>query len=227
MLMTKLPEILICSNATRHGMVLTLSSSLILLLLLTIGQYFWQAAKLPLIFLVLAAFVCLVVGIVKIIEPQYSFKLNPKSLKFIHRKGIWSLPWSLINNIRPVKNVSGIATEELAYVGLTLTNINEIAARIPPRLANHLIHEQRPILLYCVSRGLLPIEEIVINFNEFVIGKKVLKGPVAGFLHQCVLLHAIFGAHLFIPQTCIDRSMDDFSALLRDCKNCHSHYLTE
>lgn len=225
--MSKLPEILICSNATRHGMVLTLSSSLVFILLLTIGQYFWLSAKLPLIFLVLVALIGLIIGVVKIIEPQYSFLLSPKSLKFIHRKGVWSLPWDVIRNVRPVTNVSGITTEELAYIGVSLTNIKEVATRIPPRLANHLIHEQRPILLYCVSRGLLTIEEVVVNFNEFVIEQQRLKGPVAGFLHQCALLHRIFGAHLFISQTCIDRSMDEFARLLRDCKACHKLYLVE
>ncbi|XQW85065.1 DUF2982 domain-containing protein [Thalassotalea piscium] len=223
--MSKLPEILICSNANRHGLSLTFASSLALLLLLTIGQHFWQSAKLPLIFLVLSSLVTLVIGVVKLIEPQFSFKLTPKSLTFIHRKGIWSLPWSVIRNVRPVKNVSGIDMEELDYIGIAITNINEIASRIPPRLANHLIHEQRPILLYCVSRNLLTIEEIVINFDVFILGQNKLKGPIAGFLHQCALLHGIFGAHLFIPNTCIDRSMEEFSKLLRECKKYHQHYL--
>ncbi|GHE95545.1 DUF2982 domain-containing protein [Thalassotalea profundi] len=224
--MSPLPEILISPNTKRNGMTLTVFSVLAFFLLLTLGQIFWHTAKLPLIFLILVSFVGLVLGIVKLMEPEYSFKLDPIAFNFIHRKGAWSLPWAVIKNARPVKNVSGIDTEELGYIGLSVTHISEIASRIPPRLANHLIHEQRPILLYCVSRGLLSIEEAVVNFNEFVVDQHSLKGPVAGFLHQCTLLHGVFGAHLFIPQTDIDRSMDEFSRLLLDCKASHHRYKT-
>ncbi|WP_448565703.1 DUF2982 domain-containing protein [Thalassotalea ganghwensis] len=218
------PHILIAGNANKHGRFALVVGVFGLFIVLLLGQWFWQDAKFPLMFAALVAIVTIVIGASKLLEPRYRFDLTPQALTFIHRKGCWSLPWSVIRNIYPITNTHGIVREELGYIGIRVEQLTDIANNMPPRLANHLLHEQKPLLLYCVSRGLAKREEVIINFESFKLGDKEIKGPLAGFLHQCVLLHRVYGAHLFIAQTDIDRSMEDFTALLKNCKAHHQNY---
>ncbi|WP_286234116.1 DUF2982 domain-containing protein [Thalassotalea sediminis] len=219
------PIILIKPKIKCHGLFITLISLLALLIITLFSQFYWQDAKFVLMFLILASIAGVTLGVVKLLEPKVSFYITPKYLKFKHRKGQWQLSWQHIMSIRPLTNAKGIVLDELNYIGLTLDNIESIKDKISVRLANHLIHEQQPLVTYCVANKLIKPEQAVINFEPYRCenGDKI-KGPIAGFLHQCQTLKAALGSHLFITDGNVDRSLTEFSALLRHCKTASIHY---
>jgi len=59
---------------------------------------------------------------------------------------------------------------------------------------------------------LLSLEEIQINFNPFILETgKIVKGPLAAFLHHCQILNKGFGYHLFISNSTTDRELELFA----------------
>jgi hypothetical protein len=202
-----------------HGLFICLVSIFCLIVLVIISQFIWLQAKLPLMFLISFSAVMLFLGICKLLEPKYSLLLTPDLCRYQHKKGHWQLPWHEIKAINTVTNTRGINLEQLAYVGVTLHNIDTLIASITPRLANQLIHEQKPLLAYCLSAGLITQQQATLNFEWYTSSKgEKLFGPTAGFLHQCHVLHDALGAHLFIAQINIDRSIEECVELLKRCK---------
>jgi hypothetical protein len=63
------------------------------------------------------------------------------------------------------------------------------------------------------------MEQGVLNFEPYRLTTgEVIKGPLAGFLHHCEILHQALGAHLFISASSLNSSIDDFVVL-------SNHYL--
>jgi len=121
--------------------------------------------------------------------------------------------------------VVGIATVALPYVGIQLKSIDVLAEQISPRLANKLIHEQRPLLSFSVMQNLLSLEETQLNFNSFSLASgKIIKGPLAAFLHHCQILHKGLGYHLYIHESSTDRELEDFCQLLKQCQRHCDNY---
>ncbi len=219
------PKLYITPKAKRNAVFITLSSSLSLLILLVLSQFYWQQAKFSLMLLLLLSLSLIFLGILKLLEPKHSFILTPKKITFIHRKGSWQLSWDEIRNIHAITNTYGISQEQLCYVGLTLDSLERLRTKISLRLANHLIHEQKPLVSYCVSRQLMPMQDAVINFDHYICQNgDQIKGPLAGFFHQCQALHKALGAHIFINESSIDRDVTEFAQLLRQCKSAAQHY---
>ena len=213
------PIIKIKPIVKHHGLFICVLSFLCLILLTIVSQFIWHQAKISLMFLISFAVVMLFLGISKILEPQYSLLLTPTLCRYQHKKGQWQLAWTEIKAVNTVNNTRGIEREELAYVGITLHNIDALIANISPRLANQLIHEQKPLLVYCVNAGLMTQQQATLNFDVYTSnkGEKVF-GPIAGFLHQCQVLNQALGAHLFITEVNIDRSIEECVALLKSCR---------
>ena len=218
-MINKLPCITIKPSANRHRLFLTFTGILTLIFFISIGNYFWQQARLILIFGIMVGIVTCILGLFKLFEPKVSFLITPKSITHLHKYGQWELDWQSIKSIGLVKETFGIETEELPYVALSLTSLNTLAQHITPRLASRLIHEQNALLIYCLSRQLITSEQSGINFEPFTLSDgRLAKGPVAAFLHQSQLLQQALGYHLFIHAGSIDRSTEDFCQLLRQCK---------
>ncbi|SEL31715.1 Protein of unknown function [Colwellia chukchiensis] len=197
--------------ARHHGLFITLTGSLALLVIIWLSSFYWQQARLPLLFSVLAALVTIFIGLLKLAEPTYSLQLSPETLTFYHRYGRWQLPWQQIGNIHAVTNTFGITREELNYVGIKLNSIETIATSISLRLANRLIHEQKPLLHYCIKHQLIPLNQGVLNFSPYSMRDgSVLKGPMAAFLHHSAALEQALGAQLFISANSLNGSIDDF-----------------
>lgn len=224
----RLPCITIKPKANNHGIFLTGIGALLFLFCLTLSYFFWQQAKLILIFINLVAVVIAIIGFAKLLAPKISFFITPAFICYQHRHGKWRLLWQDIHLINPVKENRGLDTDVLPYLGLQLCSIDCLAGNISPRMANRLIHEQRPLTMYCLLNNLMTPEQGALNFMPFVLNDGTsLKGPVACFLHHCCALKKALGYHLFIPDTAIDRDIDDFSRLLKQCKNATSLYPQE
>jgi hypothetical protein len=223
--MTSLPSLIIKPLARQHGLfVFVLGVSLFLINLL-LAQFFWQVFKLVLMLLLLVALLLMLFGVVKLLEPKASFMLTPKALTFYHKYGHWQLAWHNIRYLNVVTSQAGLQTLALPYLGITLYNINDLIDHISPRLASRLIHEQRPLLVYCISQKLLSTEQSSINFSPYkAAGIKTVSGPIAAFLHHSLALHQALGFHLFLPNNALDREISQFVTLLQQCQRSARNY---
>ncbi|MGB2742654.1 MAG: DUF2982 domain-containing protein [Cognaticolwellia sp.] len=209
-----------------HGLFITLSGFIALVIIAWLCSYYWQQARFPLLFMVLACIVTIFIGLLKLAEPAYSLIVAPKTLTFYHRHGHWQFNWQQIRNIHSVTNTVGITREELNYVGIKLNSIEAIANNISLRLANRMIHEQKPLIHYCIKQQLITFEQGVLNFEPYVLKDgKIIKGPLAAFLHHSEVLHNALGAHLFISANNLNASINDFVILangyLTNAKQSH------
>lgn len=200
--------------ARHHALFISLTGFIFLLLVAWLCSYYWQQARFPLIFMILVCLVTIFIGLLKLAEPAHSLILTPESLIFHHRHGHWQFNWQQIRNIHSVTNTVGITREELNYVGITLTSIEVIANNISLRLANRMIHEQKPLIHYCIKRQLITFEQGILNFEPYVLTHgEVIKGPLAAFLHHSEVLHQALGAHIFIAASNLNSSINDFVCL--------------
>ena len=222
---TPSPFINIKAKANHHALFLMLLAGVIFLITLILSQYYWRSHRLILIFIYLLALVILFTGLLKRSEPSVSIALTPEHIKYHHRHGNWTLDWQQIQNINTMKEVVGLSTVVLPYIGIRLKNLESLAEQISPRLANRLIHEQRPLLSFSVMQQLLSLEETQLNFNPYILESgNIIKGPLAAFLHHCQILQKGLGYHLYIPESSTDREIEDFCQLLKQCQRYCSNY---
>lgn len=218
------PIIEIKAQAKHNAYTLILIGSISLFILLLIATQYWQETKLVLTLLVTVAIVLLFIGVVKKIEPKVSLTLVPEYIQYHHKYGHWQLQWQAIANISQVTETIAIERITLPYVGIRLHDINTLIDNISPRLASRLIHEQRPLVHFCISNKLATTEELIINFSPYKVDGKKITGPKAAFLHQANILKRALGFHLYIPQSALDRSCEDFIVLLRQCQENARNY---
>ncbi|PHR83918.1 MAG: hypothetical protein COA59_09760 [Colwellia sp.] len=222
---TPLPIINIKAQANHHAIFLLLVGWILLLLTLLVSQYYWQAFKLVLIFIFLVAIVIMITGLTKYLQPQFSYHITPEKLKYLHIYGNWQIAWQQIQAIKPIREVYGITSIDLPYIGIRLINLETLAQQISPRLANRLIHEQQPLLKFAFVQQLLSFEQIQLNFTPFTLQSGLeISGPIAAFLHHCKSLQSALGYHLYLPETSMDRALNDFHQLLKQCQNASRHY---
>jgi hypothetical protein len=223
---TPLPTINIKAKARHHAVFLILVASLLALFTLLLSQFYWHQYRLVLIFSYLTSLVIFITGIAKKLEPTFSFILSPKNITYNHRFGHWQLTWQQIQRIALIKETSGMAQIELPYIGIKLKNIDDLAEQLSPRLANRLIHEQKPLIAFAVMQGLLSLEDSQLNFNTFTLASgKIIKGPLAAFLYHSQTLDSAFGYHLYLPENSNDRELSQFCSLLKSCMNNAKNYL--
>lgn len=214
-----LPIINIKAQANHHAVFLLLVGCILLMLTLLASQYYWQTMKLVLIFIYLVTLVIIITGLAKYFQPQFSYHITPEKLKYQHIYGNWQLSWRQIQAINPIREVCGLTTIYLPYIGIRLVNLETLAQQISPRLANRLIHEQQPLLKFAVVQQLLSLEQIQINFTPFTLQSGLnVSGPIGAFLHHCQSLQSALGYHLYLPETSMDRELNDFHQLLRQCQ---------
>lgn len=225
MMTTPLPIINIKAQASHHAIFLLLVGFILFLLTLLVSQYYWQPLRLVLIFIFLVALVIMITGVAKYLQPQFSYHITPQKLEYQHIYGKWQLAWQQIQAIKPIREAHGLNTINLPYIGIRLVNLETLAQQISPRLANRLIHEQQPLLKFSFVQQLLSLEEIQINFTPFSLQSGLeIKGPIAAFLHHCQSLQSALGYHLYLPETSMDRELNEFHQLLKQCQNTSQYY---
>lgn len=220
-----LPIINIKAQSNHHAIFLMLTAFIIVFTTLAFSQGSGRQFQLVIIFLYLCALVIFITGLAKYLEPQYSLSITPNGIKYQHRYGQWQINWSQIQRISLINETFGLNNVQLPYIGIRLLELSTLAAHISPRLANRLIHEQKPLLAFAIKMDFLTIEQSILNFDPFVLPSgEVLKGPLAAFLHHSTVLHKALGYHLFLPETAIDRELNEFCTLLTQCKRSSVDY---
>ncbi|MEH6454562.1 MAG: DUF2982 domain-containing protein [Psychromonas sp.] len=169
-------------------------------------------------FLFLASFIVFLSGLLKYFEPQVSFSITPDFITYTHRKGQWQLLWQDIIRIGDVKaDVKGEHIQ-LPYVGIKLHSLENIAKNISPVLANKLLHEQQELLVLAITNNDVDVQDTFINFSPYVLNDVTYKGPVAAWLYRTEHLAKAYGYHLFLPESSLDRDINEFFSLLKQCQ---------
>ena len=149
-----LPLINIKAKTRHHGAFLIFLALLLFISTLIFSLFYWQQYRLVLIFIFLIALVTFIVGFMKKCEPRYSIILSPQSIQYHHRNGKWQLHWQQIKRIASMNETMGVTQITLPYLGIKLEHIDLIAEQVSARLANRLIHEQKPLLAVAIMQGL-------------------------------------------------------------------------
>ncbi|TLU66245.1 DUF2982 domain-containing protein [Thalassotalea litorea] len=208
-------NLLIRAMSKRNGLFLTVLGILLFLLLLVVASFWWDSFKIQLIFLFMACFVVFFLGVLKLKEPDYSYQLDEDGLIHFHRCGSWKIYWDNIQRVGLVKPDQVTMEQRLSYTGVKLKDIQALADGISPRLANRLLHEQKPLLMVALRHGQLDMQESIINFDPYPLNGKLYRGPLGAFLHRSQALHKAYGYHLFLADDTLDRDPDEFIQLLK------------
>lgn len=220
-----LPVITIKAQSNHHALFLMLIACGILFISFMVSRAYWHQYQLVFSFITLCALVTFITGLAKYLEPKFSLYLCPKGMKYQHRYGHWQVDWQQIQRISLINETLGLEQIQLPYVGIRLIALSSLAKKISPRLANRLIHEQKPLLAFAIKQQRLTLEQCQLSFDPFELPSgELLKGPLAAFFHHCTVLHTAFGYHLFLPETAMDRELIDFHKLLIQCMTSAKQY---
>ncbi len=209
----------IVPQSKHHQLFLLTLGAILLVLCFTVNVFYWHAYKVQLMLLMFASFVVFLLGLLKLCSPNVSYQITPKKVKFIHPSGQWQLLWQDIVRIGSVNAHIQGQHYQLPYLGIKLNTLANIADHISPRLANKLLHEQQELMLLAIKSNDISAQAGLINFDIFTIKDKSYKGPIAAWLHRSEQLAQAYGYHLFLAQDSLDRDINQFIELLKQCKN--------
>ncbi|MCC2617400.1 DUF2982 domain-containing protein [Aestuariibacter halophilus] len=207
------------AHAKRNGLTTLIIGGLGLLLSAAWLAWMPSALFLAGIFLCSAALVTLLIGWFKCREPVHSLAISRQGVRFHHRVGQWFLPWQHIQRIDSPRLTSGLEQQALDVVGIKISDYGAFIATLSPRLANHLLQEQRPLLLggegcdsgQCYSENLLEPDRFKLASGEWLTGIQAM------FAHRMKRFRERWGYDVFISASALDRDTPSFVALLRQC----------
>lgn len=204
-------------NSKRNAKTFVWFGCILLFIFWLVSLFLWQTFKIQLVLLICASLVIVFAGVLKYLEPRTSFFITPEMIVYCHRNGQWKLQWQDIIRIGELKaDVKGEHIQ-LPYVGIKLNNLDHIAKNISPRLANKLIHEQQELLILAINNKAINFEDSLINFEPYTLNEVIYKGPIAAWLHRSEQLVKVYGYHLYLPESSLDRSLNKFLSLLKEC----------
>lgn len=210
----------------RNGLTLLCSGTLLtalgfLLLWLTAGKPVLAAY-----ILLLGSLMMAFIGWLKLNEPPISLSLCQHTLHYHHRYGGWALKWHNIQRIDQPRVHIGWELDPLPYIGFKIKRYDEFLALISPRLAVHLLTEQRPLLLQALQseqsneqtkRGHDPMAGIeLLEESQFCSPNgQHYEGVLAMLARRMSRMRQLLGYDLLIPVGSLDREPDAFIKLLR------------
>ena len=222
---SKLPVIKIKAQSNHHALFLMLVALVLFITTLIFNLSYWRQFQLVLTFIYLSELVIFITGLAKYLQPKYSLCLNPKGIIYQHSCGHWQVDWQQIKRISLMNETLGFEQIQLPFIGIHLIQLSILAKQISPRLANRLIHEQRPLLALAIKLKYLTLEQSQLSFEAFELPSgESITGPLAAFLHHSTVLHQALGYHLFIPETAMDRELNEFCTLLKQCMKSSVDY---
>lgn len=177
---------------------------LVLFCIGVLGQYIWGHLSLQFGLLCLGALAIFVIGFTKHFEPSVSVNITDDNLQYCHRYGQWSAHWHNVSRIHIPVFSYGLEQREVPYIGIKINELEELVEHFSPRLASRIIHEHRDILALAVSQGDITPAQVQINFSPFKFPSGYqITGPLAACLYQMEMFEKVYGAHLFIPFSCL------------------------
>ncbi|NDV92094.1 DUF2982 domain-containing protein [Alteromonas sp. 345S023] len=174
------------------------------------------------IFITSASLVALLIGYFKVREPEFSLEITKQHIVYRHRLGNWQIDWDNLQRAGCPRIRQGLTHVELETVGFKLTDYSNFLHSISPRLATHLLMEQRPLLLQntdenCASGNCY--EQTMFDDNHFKLSDgTVLTGVKAMLANRMVELRRRLGFDVYIATSDIDRTPGEFAAFIAQCQ---------
>lgn len=204
---------------TRFGAHLLILGGLCLVIVLMLLKLKAEALFLPDIVLVVACFLAMLLGYLKLSEPQYSLTITPNCLRYHHKFGQLVLWRNQIKGVGQVVIRQQMLERPAAFIGIKLKSPDTVLKRMPVRLMLKLIIEQRPVLMEAIkgrwSLGNVP-DDWLIEPNQYITHDKLpIRGVKAMFAHRMAHNDALMNYHILIPFSCLDRNEEEFINLLQ------------
>ncbi|ART81096.1 hypothetical protein CBP12_04100 [Oceanisphaera avium] len=188
-------------------------------LILAVGYWLDGRGQLVIVFIFLAAMIMALLGVLKLREPEFSFTLSAEHLHFHHKVGGWSLHWSNVQRIDQPRLTRGMELVDLPYVGIKIRDYDAFLPLMTPRLAVHILTEQRPLLSMALRYGAISRHELhdwLIEDSQFrSAGGHQYTGLTAMLGHRLGHLRDLYGYDLLIHESSLDRDAGEFASLLR------------
>lgn len=171
-------------------------------------------------FAVLLAFLlCALLGLLKLIQPPVAMRITAKSITFYHRVGFLRIAHANIAQIGSVHIEANGQHIELACFGIKVKSLDEVLKRLPPRLAQRLMMEQRHFLLAGIKArfpdGSVPDGWLFEDSQYLSNTNNRWRGLLGMFGNRAEHNMALFGYHLLFPYSLLDRSESEFVNLLQ------------
>ena len=174
------------------------------------------------IFLTSASLVTMLVGWFKLREPDHSIEISPSRILYHHRRGNWEIYWDNIQRIDCPRIQQGMEQVELEAVGFRLKSYAPFMHRVSPRLATHLLMEQRPLLIHshdkncatgnCFNQEMFDDKQYVLEDGKTLTGVKAMLANRMSHLRQRL------GYDIYISAADLDRSPMEFVHFMRQCQ---------
>jgi len=210
------------ANAKRNGI-----TTLIVGLGIMLVSFIWLAVmpdylNLPGFFLTSAAIVTLLIGWFKLREPEHSIVITPEQIQYTHRLGKWQLAWNNVQRVGQPRVLRGIEHKDLEMIGLRINDYHAFISTISPRLATHLLMEQRPLLLQSMDKdcatGMCSGNGFLEDTRFTLPSGKVLTGVQAMLANRMHQLRQGLGFDIYLAGTELDREPQQFVTLLKECQ---------
>lgn len=173
------------------------------------------------ILIIAASIIAITMGVFKIREPKYSLEITKQALTYHHRLGKWHIPWDNIQRVDVPRIHLGLEHVDLELVGFRLKEPESFLHNISPRLITHLLMEQRPLVAQVdkasCDTGRCYGDDVIEDAKYITSEGTMIKGIKAMFANRMRKLQAGLGYDVFISVNELDRSAEEFVALIRQC----------
>ncbi len=178
------------------------------------------------VFFTSASLVTLLVGWFKLREPDHSIEISHEQILYHHRRGNWVIDWDNVQRVDCPRVRQGLDHVNIEAVGIRLKQYAPFLSTVSPRLATHLLMEQRPLLLHnfdkscasgdCFNQELFDDKHFTLETGE------VLTGIKAMLANRMTQLRSRLGYDIYVSASDLDRPPMDFVYLMRDCQQART-----
>lgn len=165
--------------------------------------------------------IALVIGFFKLKEPEHSLIINPVGIRYHHRYGTWFIPWENIQRIDTPRVTRGLEQVDLSMIGFRIKSYSPLFADISQRLMTNLLMEQRPLLMQntdlTCQTGQCPSSDLMEDPKHKLPEGDILTGVQGMFANRMQKLRDRLGYDIYVNEAELDRTADEFVALVRAC----------
>lgn len=209
-------------------------SYVLLALVVVLTMAFTHSQVIPLpwplrLSLICFALITVTLGVAKLFEPSTSLEITPQSIRYLHFKGSWQLPWDDIVRFDIPTIQRGLKRQPIPFLGFRLREYDRLLAQISPRLAVHMMNDQRSLLATAI-RSEKPANRQYTDYFEvpdiFTSDSgQVYRGVIATFAMRMVHMRELLGYDILISQNAFDRPLEDFQQYLRQLQTTRQSHL--
>lgn len=208
-------------------MVTGIGSLALLMLVHSVYELAWPAH----LTLAGACLVMIALGVGKIIEPETSLEITPTDITYLHFRGRWTLHWDDVQRFDIPKLSRGLEQIETPFLGIRLRQYDQFLSQLSPRLAVHLVYQQRPLMMQAIRSEMPPHREYLdyVDVPDVFVSAcgNTYRGVIATFATRMSLMREMLGFDLYISQNALDRPLPEFINHLKALQATRQQHLED